>query len=94
MTTTVKAYGATSATAPLEPMTIERRDVGAHDVLIEIDYAGICHSDIHTIRGDWGPNPICRSQSAGTRRRIRWRPRKPAAAPAPPTRSLALPCTP
>lgn len=55
MTTTVKAYGAISATAPLEPMTIERRDVGAHDVLIEIDYAGICHSDIHTIRGDWGP---------------------------------------
>lgn len=55
MTKTVKAYGATSSTAPLEPMTIERRDVGAHDVLIEIDYAGICHSDIHTIRGDWGP---------------------------------------
>ena len=55
MTTTVKAYGAISATAPLEPMTIERRDVGAHDVLIDIDYAGICHSDIHTIRGDWGP---------------------------------------
>jgi uncharacterized zinc-type alcohol dehydrogenase-like protein len=55
MTTTVKAYGATSATAPLEPMTIERRDVGPHDVLIDIDYAGICHSDIHTIRGDWGP---------------------------------------
>lgn len=55
MTKTVKAYGATIATAPLEPMTIERRDVGAHDVLIEIDYAGICHSDIHTIRGDWGP---------------------------------------
>ncbi|KAA9393070.1 NAD(P)-dependent alcohol dehydrogenase [Kocuria coralli] len=52
---TVKAYGATSATAPLEPMTVERRDVGPHDVLIDIDYAGICHSDIHTIRGDWGP---------------------------------------
>lgn len=55
MTITVKAYGAVSATAPLEPMTIERRDVGPHDVLIDIDYAGICHSDIHTIRGDWGP---------------------------------------
>lgn len=55
MTTTVKAYGATSATAPLEPLTIERRDVGPHDVRIDIDYAGICHSDIHTIRGDWGP---------------------------------------
>ncbi|TDO51606.1 putative zinc-type alcohol dehydrogenase-like protein [Kribbella sp. VKM Ac-2527] len=52
---TVNAYGAVSATEPLEPMTIERRDVGPHDVLIEIDYAGICHSDIHTLRGEWGP---------------------------------------
>lgn len=51
----VKAYGATDATGPLEPLTIERRDVGPHDVLIDIDYAGICHSDIHTIRGEWGP---------------------------------------
>ena len=55
MTTTVKAYGAVSATDPLEPMTIERRDLGPHDVLIDIDYAGICHSDIHTVRGEWGP---------------------------------------
>ena len=43
-----------SATAPLVKTTIERRDVGAHDVLIEIAYAGICHSDIHTVRGEWG----------------------------------------
>lgn len=35
--------------------TIERRDLEPHDVLIEIKYAGICHSDIHTARGDWGP---------------------------------------
>jgi uncharacterized zinc-type alcohol dehydrogenase-like protein len=35
--------------------TIERRDVGAHDVLIDVKYAGICHSDIHTVRGEWGP---------------------------------------
>ncbi|MGB4778497.1 NAD(P)-dependent alcohol dehydrogenase [Microbacterium sp.] len=55
MSTTVKAYGAVNATDPLVPLTIERRDVGPHDVLIDIDYAGICHSDIHTIRGDWGP---------------------------------------
>jgi uncharacterized zinc-type alcohol dehydrogenase-like protein len=34
---------------------IERRDVGPRDVLIEISFAGICHSDIHTVRGDWGP---------------------------------------
>lgn len=52
---TVKAYGATDATGPLVPMEIKRRDLLPHDVLIEIDYAGICHSDIHTIRGDWGP---------------------------------------
>ena len=50
----VNAYAAPSATAPLVPTTIERRDLGPHDVLIEIRYAGICHSDIHTVRGDWG----------------------------------------
>jgi uncharacterized zinc-type alcohol dehydrogenase-like protein len=53
--TTVNAYASPSATADLVPTTIERRDVGPHDVLIEIKYAGICHSDIHTVRGDWGP---------------------------------------
>lgn len=52
---TVKGYGALSAAEPLIPLTIERRDVGPHDVLIAIAYAGICHSDIHTIRGEWGP---------------------------------------
>lgn len=52
---TANAYAAPSATGDLVPSTIERRDVGPHDVLIEIRYAGICHSDIHTIRGDWGP---------------------------------------
>jgi alcohol dehydrogenase (NADP+) len=52
---TVNAYAATSPTAPLIPTTIERRDLGPRDVLIEIRYAGICHSDIHTARGDWGP---------------------------------------
>jgi uncharacterized zinc-type alcohol dehydrogenase-like protein len=51
----VNAYAAPSATEPLVPTTIERRDVGPRDVLIEIRYAGICHSDIHTVRGDWGP---------------------------------------
>ncbi|MEV6348042.1 NAD(P)-dependent alcohol dehydrogenase [Actinoplanes sp. NPDC051851] len=51
---TVNAIAATSATAPLVRTTIERRDVGPHDVLIEIRYAGICHSDIHTVRGEWG----------------------------------------
>ena len=51
---TVKAVGAVNATDQLVPLTIQRREVGEHDVQIEIDYAGICHSDIHTIRGDWG----------------------------------------
>lgn len=52
---TVTAYAAASPTADILRTTIERRDVGPADVLIEIAYAGICHSDIHTVRGDWGP---------------------------------------
>lgn len=54
MTTTVSAYAATSATAPLTKTTIERRDVGPHDVAFDIKFAGICHSDIHTVKGEWG----------------------------------------
>jgi alcohol dehydrogenase (NADP+) len=55
MPTTVAAWSAPSATDPLAKTMIERRDVGPRDVLIEIKFAGICHSDIHTVRGDWGP---------------------------------------
>jgi len=51
--TTVKAYGATAATEDLKPLHIERREVGADDVKIDIDYCGVCHSDIHTVRNDW-----------------------------------------
>lgn len=51
---TVNAYAATSATGPLTPTTIERRDLGPHDVLIDIKFSGICHSDIHTARSEWG----------------------------------------
>src|SRR5215213_9399381 len=54
----VHAYAAPAAGQPLAPTTIERRDVGPNDVLIEVRYAGICHSDIHTVRGDWGPQPF------------------------------------
>ena len=50
----VSAYGARSANAPLEPMTIERRDPEPRDVEIEILYCGICHSDLHKVRNDWG----------------------------------------
>jgi len=54
---TVSAYAATSATAPLTKTTITRRDPGPHDVAIEIKFAGICHSDIHTVKAEWGePN--------------------------------------
>ena len=54
---TVSAYAATSATDPLTKTTITRRDPGPHDVAIEIKFAGICHSDIHTVKAEWGtPN--------------------------------------
>jgi Zn-dependent alcohol dehydrogenases len=54
----VHAYAAPAAAEPLAPTVIERRDVGPRDVLIEITHAGICHSDIHTVNGDWGPQPF------------------------------------
>jgi len=50
----VSAYAATSATEPLTKTTITRRDPGPHDVAIEIKFSGICHSDIHTVRAEWG----------------------------------------
>ncbi|QWU13776.1 uncharacterized zinc-type alcohol dehydrogenase-like protein [Paenibacillus sophorae] len=43
-----------SPEGPFKLTMIERRDLEPHDVLIEIKYAGVCHSDIHTARGDWG----------------------------------------
>lgn len=49
------AYAAPAAKAPLERTTIERRSLREHDVLIEIAYVGVCHSDIHQVRGDWAP---------------------------------------
>ncbi|CAL9454934.1 NAD(P)-dependent alcohol dehydrogenase [Streptomyces sp. Tu 3180] len=52
--TTVAAYAAPAAKAPLERTTIERREVGEFDVLIDIKFAGICHSDIHQVREGWG----------------------------------------
>src|SRR5712692_7179841 len=47
-------YAAASATSPLAPYVIERREPAAHDMLIEISYCGICHSDIHQARDEWG----------------------------------------
>ncbi|WPB72808.1 NAD(P)-dependent alcohol dehydrogenase [Archangium violaceum] len=54
---TVNAYSATAANKPLGPTTIQRRDLGPHDVLIEIKFCGICHSDIHHTRSEWGSAP-------------------------------------
>jgi uncharacterized zinc-type alcohol dehydrogenase-like protein len=50
-----KAYAAQSATSPLAPFSFERRAPRPDDVVIEILYSGICHSDIHTARSEWGP---------------------------------------
>ncbi|MDX3077546.1 NAD(P)-dependent alcohol dehydrogenase [Streptomyces sp. MI02-7b] len=52
--TSTTAYAAHAPKAPLERTTIERRAVGEFDVLIDIKYAGICHSDIHQVREGWG----------------------------------------
>ncbi|MCX5194775.1 NAD(P)-dependent alcohol dehydrogenase [Streptomyces sp. NBC_00249] len=52
--TQAAAYAAPAPKAPLERVMIPRRPVGEHDVLIEIKYAGICHSDIHQAREGWG----------------------------------------
>ncbi|HYB79646.1 MAG TPA: NAD(P)-dependent alcohol dehydrogenase [Thermoplasmata archaeon] len=54
MSRKVPAYGARAPQAPLAPMAIERRDLEPRDVDIEILYCGICHSDVHKVRNDWG----------------------------------------
>ncbi|HET7360103.1 MAG TPA: NAD(P)-dependent alcohol dehydrogenase [Rhodanobacteraceae bacterium] len=51
---TVIAYGALAADQPLESMRIERRAPGPHDVQIDIAYCGVCQSDLHTVRSQWG----------------------------------------
>lgn len=52
-----KAYSATSATSPLAPTIIPRRDPGEDDVQIEILFCGICHSDLHQVRNEWSAMP-------------------------------------
>ncbi|HEX4652671.1 MAG TPA: NAD(P)-dependent alcohol dehydrogenase [Candidatus Udaeobacter sp.] len=49
----VRGYAAQSATLPLAPFDFERRELGPKDVLIEILYCGICHSDLHVVRNEW-----------------------------------------
>lgn len=53
MTTTAHGYAAPSADAPLAPFSFERRDPQADDVAIDILFCGVCHSDLHTARGEW-----------------------------------------
>jgi uncharacterized zinc-type alcohol dehydrogenase-like protein len=50
----VKSYAATQAELPLGPFDLERRNLGPKDIQIEILFCGVCHSDIHTARNEWG----------------------------------------
>ena len=52
--TAAQAFGVTGVTSPIEPMTIERRALRPEDVAIRITHCGICHSDLHMARNDWG----------------------------------------
>lgn len=55
----VKGYAAQNSTSPLAPFNFERRELKEHDVLVEILYSGVCHSDIHQVRDEWkGTDPI------------------------------------
>lgn len=51
--TNARGYAAFDASSPLGPFTFERRDPGPHDVVFDILFCGVCHSDIHTVRGEW-----------------------------------------
>ena len=53
-TTNVKAFGTQAVDMPLKQMNIERREATAKDIEIEILYCGVCHSDLHTAKNDWG----------------------------------------
>ena len=50
-----RAYAVMEARKPLVPFEFDRREVGAHDVALDIAFSGICHSDIHQAREEWGP---------------------------------------
>ena len=54
MTIQVKGFAAQSSTSPLAPFTFERRDMRDNDIEIDILYCGVCHSDLHQVRNDWG----------------------------------------
>ena len=50
----VKGYAASNPTSPLAPYNFERRDLREHDVLVDILFSGVCHSDLHQVRDEWG----------------------------------------
>jgi uncharacterized zinc-type alcohol dehydrogenase-like protein len=52
----VSGYGALNATSSIAPIEFERRELGEKDILIDILYCGVCHSDIHMARSEWGPS--------------------------------------
>ena len=52
-TTPAKGYAANNSHAKLTPFSFERREPGLHDVSIQIEYCGVCHSDVHQVRNDW-----------------------------------------
>lgn len=55
----VKGYAAQNATSPLTPYDFERRELREHDVLVDILYSGVCHSDLHQVRDEWkGTTPL------------------------------------
>jgi len=56
--TKVKAYAAQTAKTPLAPASIDRRDPGPRDIVIDIQYCGVCHSDLHAARGEWPGIPF------------------------------------
>jgi uncharacterized zinc-type alcohol dehydrogenase-like protein len=53
-----RGYAARSVGGPLVPISFDRRALRADDVKVEILYCGVCHSDIHEVRGEWGPKPL------------------------------------
>jgi alcohol dehydrogenase (NADP+) len=54
MPSKTRAYGGVDKVSPLREMSIDRRDVGPRDVQFEILFCGVCHSDLHTVKGEWG----------------------------------------
>ena len=58
MTMSVLGYAAPSAKDALEPYQIKRRDMRSDDIVIEILYCGICHTDIHYVHNDWGRSAL------------------------------------